>query len=128
MRFGYTIIYVTDVAAIVAFYAHAFGIVSRLLHESGTYAELETGPTALAFSSLEYAQALFGSVTPHEPHTTPAAVEIGLVTEDVDAAYAHAVAAGAAPVLPPVLKEWGQTVAYVRDLNGFLVELCTPLG
>ncbi len=128
MRFGYTIIYVTDVAVTVAFYAHAFGIVSRLLHESSTCAELETGPTALAFSSLEYAQALFGSVVPHEPHTTPAAVEIGLVTEDVDAAYARAVAAGAAPVLPPVLKEWGQTVAYVRDLNGFLVELCTPLG
>jgi lactoylglutathione lyase len=23
---------------------------------------------------------------------------------------------------------WGQTVAYVRDNNGFLVELCTPMG
>ncbi len=128
MKFGYTIIYVTNVAATVAFYAHAFGIVSRMLHESGTYAELETGPTALAFGSLEYAQTLFGSVMPHTPHTAPAAVEIGLVTEDVDAAYARAVAAGAVPVLPPVLREWGQTVAYVRDLNGFLVELCTPLG
>lgn len=23
---------------------------------------------------------------------------------------------------------WGQTVAYVADLNGFVVELCTPMG
>jgi len=23
---------------------------------------------------------------------------------------------------------WGQTIAYVADINGFLVELCTPDG
>ena len=23
---------------------------------------------------------------------------------------------------------WGQTIAYVADVNGFLVELCTPLA
>ncbi|TXT41687.1 MAG: hypothetical protein FD135_14 [Comamonadaceae bacterium] len=23
---------------------------------------------------------------------------------------------------------WGQTIAYVADINGFLVELCTPMG
>jgi hypothetical protein len=38
------------------------------------------------------------------------------------------VAAGALPAAEPVRKPWGQTVAYVRDLDGFLVELCTPMG
>ena len=23
---------------------------------------------------------------------------------------------------------WGQTIAYVADINGFLVELCTPVA
>jgi hypothetical protein len=23
---------------------------------------------------------------------------------------------------------WGQTIAYVADINGFLVALCTPMG
>jgi len=23
---------------------------------------------------------------------------------------------------------WGQTIAYVADINGFLVELCTPMA
>jgi hypothetical protein len=32
------------------------------------------------------------------------------------------------PVVEPVSKPWGQTVAYVRDLDGFLVELCTAMG
>jgi len=32
------------------------------------------------------------------------------------------------PVQPPVAKPWGQVVSYVRDVNGFLVELCTAVG
>jgi len=50
------------------------------------------------------------------------------VTDDVRAAFARAVAAGAVALMPPKDKPWGQTVGYVRDLNGALVELCTPMG
>ena len=42
-------------AASVDFYERAFGLERRLLHESGQYAELETGATALAFASHELA-------------------------------------------------------------------------
>jgi len=38
---------------------------------------------------------------------------------------AQAEAAGARKVADPVTKPWGQVVAYVRDLNGLLVELTT---
>ncbi len=65
---------------------------------------------------------------PTRPEEPPAAAEVGLVTEDVAGAYARAVAAGATAWLPPAEKPWGQTVSYVRDLNGFLVELCSPMG
>jgi hypothetical protein len=30
--------------------------------------------------------------------------------------------------VPPTVKPWGQTVSYVRDLDGFLVEICSPMG
>ena len=53
--------------------------------------------------------------------------EGSFVTDDVASAYKKALAAGAAKVTPPKEKPWGQTVAYVRDLNGFLVELCTAV-
>jgi lactoylglutathione lyase len=36
--------------------------------------------------------------------------------------------AGAAPLSAPAIKPWGQTVAYVRDPFGTLVELASPLG
>ena len=39
-----------DVAQAVAFYERAFGLTRRFVHESGTYAEMETGATALAFA------------------------------------------------------------------------------
>src|SRR5215475_12281277 len=51
MQFGYTIIYVPDVAASLAFFTRAFGLARRFLHESGTYGELDTGATTLAFAA-----------------------------------------------------------------------------
>jgi len=39
MRFGYTIVYVADVAASLDFFGRAFGLTRRFLHESGGYGE-----------------------------------------------------------------------------------------
>jgi len=35
---------------------------------------------------------------------------------------------GATPEKAVTEKPWGQRVGYVRDLNGCLVELCSPVG
>ena len=51
MKFGYTIIYVPNVGASLAFFEKAFGFKQRFLHESGTYGELDTGETTLAFAA-----------------------------------------------------------------------------
>src|SRR3954467_14304331 len=96
MRFGYTILYVGDVAASVDFYERAFGLERRLLHDSGEYAELETGATALAFASRELA----GENVPGlDPGT--AGFEVCLVTEEVAGAFANAGGAGAGPGRAP---------------------------
>lgn len=54
--------------------------------------------------------------------------EIALCTLDVPAALARAVSAEATPMRPVEVMPWGQTIAHVADLNGFLVELCTPMA
>jgi catechol 2,3-dioxygenase-like lactoylglutathione lyase family enzyme len=51
MQFGYTILYVEDVRQTLAFYEQAFGLKIAFLHESGDFGQLDTGATALAFSS-----------------------------------------------------------------------------
>jgi lactoylglutathione lyase len=128
MRFGYTIIYVADVVKTVAFYEAAFGLTRRFVHESNLYAEMETGATALAFAGNEMAGHNGFEIVANTPSGKPAGWEICLVTDDVAAAYERAVAAGAVAVSAPAEKPWGQTVSYVRDLNGCLVEIASPVG
>ena len=65
--------------------------------------------------------------TPQPPVLSAPTSEIALVTDDVAAAVARAVEAGARLVQEATAMPWGQTIAYVGDLNGFLVELCTPV-
>ncbi|MEJ8859345.1 VOC family protein [Variovorax robiniae] len=128
MKFGYTIVYVPDVAASLHFFERAFGLSRRLLHESGTYGELETGATALAFAAHELGDTNFtgGHVEAHRS-AQPLGFEVALVTSDVPAAHAKALAAGAQEMAAPTQKPWGQVVSYVRCPDGVLVELCTPV-
>lgn len=129
MQLGYTIAYVKDVARSVAFYEAAFGLERRFIHDSGQYAELKTGQTTLAFASLDAASAnLRGGVKPAGNDGRPGAIEIVLVAPDIPAAFKRALAAGALPMAVPAAKPWGQTVAYVRDPDGHLVELASPMG
>jgi catechol 2,3-dioxygenase-like lactoylglutathione lyase family enzyme len=128
VRLGYVILYVPDVAASVAFHERAFGLAPRFVHESGQYAEMETGGTALAFAEEGFVAQTCPGFRPNRRAEAPAGFEIGLIADDVPAAFARAVAAGAVPVAEPVTKPWGQVVAYVRDGDGVLVELCSAIG
>jgi len=78
MKFGYAIVYVDDVPAVLGFYRRAFGFQTRFLHESNQYGELETGST--------------------DAGSQPCGIEIAFVTADVPAAFAKAVGAGALAV------------------------------
>jgi catechol 2,3-dioxygenase-like lactoylglutathione lyase family enzyme len=127
--FGYTIVYVADVAASLAFFERAFGLTRRFLHESGGYGELETGATTLSFASHATARANLGrDYVAADASEQPLGVEIGLLSDDVAAACERALREGATLLKAPLIKPWGQTVAYVRCPDGTLVELCTPIG
>ncbi len=128
MKFGYTIIYVPDVAASIAFFEKAFGLSRRFLHESGTYGELETGETTLSFAAHELGEMNFptGHVAAHDS-AKPLGIEIALVTSDVATAHSAALVAGAIELAAPKQKPWGQVVSYIRCPDGTLVELCTPI-
>ena len=125
---GYVLVYVPDVARAIDFWQRAFGLAVGFVHDSGTYAELATGATALGFVDETLTEANGGRFRKNRPDGEPAGIELALTMADVDAAWARALAAGATAVKAPSQKPWGQTVAYVRDPDGVLVELCTPIG
>ncbi|KAJ3097945.1 hypothetical protein HDU97_004402 [Phlyctochytrium planicorne] len=128
MQFGYTIIYVPDVSASLTFFQTAFNLPTKFKHPSGTYGELETGSTTLAFASHDLGEMNLpnGYIRAHDSDR-PLGMEIALVTEDVEDGHKKAVEAGAREVKAPVTKPWGQVVSYVRCPDGTLVEICSPV-
>lgn len=129
IKLGYMLFYVNDVEKTLKFFEAAFGLERKFLQVEGDkgYGELNTGGTTLGFVS--YAQARSTGIEFLEPQSDgPAqAVEIGFVTDRVANAYEKAIYNRATPVAAPTEKPWGQTVSYVRDINGFLVEICSEV-
>ena len=129
MKLACTITYVPDVAASLTFFEKAFDLKRKFLHESGDYGELDTGETTLSFAAHGLGDMNFAGGHVHaDTSVQPLGFEVALVTDDVPAAHARAVAAGAREMAAPSQKPWGQVVSYVRCPDGILVELCTPVG
>lgn len=125
---GWVIVYVDDPAAARELYMRAFGLQGGFVASSGTYAELDTGATRLAFAAYTLGEGNFpGGVRHADGDGPPPNVEIALVAVDVEAAYRRALDAGCESLAAPADKPQGQRVAYVRDPFGTLVELATPL-
>lgn len=127
MRLGYVIIYVKDIQETIAFYEKAFGLKHRFIHESGAYAEMETGTTALAFVDEKFVKDSL-PFRPNRHSEEAAGIEISFVTDHVEQQFNKAIIAGAISIVKPIQKPWGQLISYVRDNNGCLVEICSPIG
>ena len=128
MKLGYTIVYVPNVESTLRFYAQAFGLETKFVHESGDYGELKTGETTLAFASHALGAMNFPEGHVHASDSKqPLGMEIALVTQDVHAAHNSALTHGATELSPPAKKPWGQVVSYIRAPDGTLLELCTPV-
>lgn len=129
VQFAYTILYVPDVTRSIEFYESAFGFKRKFIAPGNSYGELITGDTTLSFASIELAKTnLKDGFIESSNSNNPFAIEIGFTTENVAEVYEQAINAGAVPEAAPQVKPHGQTVAYVRDPDGFLVEICTPMG
>jgi uncharacterized glyoxalase superfamily protein PhnB len=132
MKFGYTIIYVEDVLTTVAFYEKAFGFERGMVVEEDNivyYAELKSGETIIGFASYEMGKMNFDDK--YEKITNkgnPVGLELVFVDEDVEASTNKAVKEGAVLIAEPIEKPWGQTVSYVRSIEGTLIEICSPMG
>ena len=129
IKYGYTIIYVEDVEKTIAFYEAAFGFERKFLTPEKDYGELISGETTLAFASLELGDSNFEKgFTPQRTDTSPIGIELAFVTETIEEDFQKAIKAGATEYEMIKSKPWGQKVGYLRDINGVLLELCTPMS
>lgn len=128
VKFGYTIIYVSDVKKTTQFYKNAFSIPVHFIDDSEQFAQMDTGDTKLAFATNALAETNFSlKYYKNDANQMPPGIEIVLIFDDVKSAFKQAIKMGAKEMAPPAFKPWGQLVAYVRDLNGFIVELASPM-
>lgn len=129
MKFSYTILYVKDVAKTASFYQQAFQFTLKMITPEQDYAELVSGETTLSFASLELANSNIkgGVLNRLSIHEKPFAMQLSFTSEQIEIDFEHALNSGARLLSPLITKPWGQTVGYVQDINGFLIEICTPI-
>lgn len=128
VKFGYTILYVSNVTRSIEFYEQAFGFERKFITPENDYGELLSGETTISFVSKELANSnLKNGFIESSPSDKPFGIELALVTDNVQAIVDKAIALGGLLTEQPIQKPWGQTVAYIRDIDGFLLEICTPI-
>ena len=135
MKFGYTILYVQDVRLTLDFYEKAFGFTTGFVVPTNDYGELNVqGGTTLAFAAEAFMEKSMGANKfriNRKDDVCAAGAEITFVTEkgeNIQEIFKKVVEAGATIAAEPAMKPWGQMVGYVRECNGFLVEICAPMG
>ena len=120
--------YVENVEVSIGFYENAFGFSRKFITPESDYGELITGETTISFTSKNLAnQNLKDGFVESELSNKPFAIELGFITDDVTDLVQKATSFGAVLLCEPKQKPWGQVVAYIRDLDGFLIEICTPM-
>ncbi len=129
MTFYSVIYYVADIKESLLFFKKVFDLEAKFVHESGDYAELNSGTTSLAFVSEDLASShLSKGFKKNSNKELPLGCEIVFTSKDVEAMYQKALKNGAKDISAPAQMPWGQTVAYVRDPNGILVEIASPVS
>lgn len=128
IKFSYTILYVADVLKSIEFYEKSFGFVRKFISPENDYGELETGQTVLSFGSKELASSNFKEgFLESSVSQKPFSMELAFATDNVSEVVSLAIKHGAKLLSDPQEKPWGQTVAYIRDIDGYLLEICTPI-
>lgn len=128
MKYGYTILYVENVKKTISFYEKAFGFTPKFITPENDYGELISGETTIAFASYELGKSNFKEEFKKvNSSDKPFGVEMVFVSENIEADFKKAIDMGAIEFEPIKEKPWGQKVGYVRDINGFLIEICTPI-
>ncbi|WP_296315900.1 VOC family protein [Winogradskyella sp. UBA3174] len=128
MKYAYTILYVEDVEKTIKFYKNAFGFDKKFMIPEANYGELISGETTIAFASNLLGNSNFKKGFKElSLNEKPNGIEMAFTTETIETDFEKAIEAGAIEYEKITQKPWGQKVGYLRDINGFLIEICTPI-
>jgi len=128
IQYAYTILYVNDVPKSIEFYKNALGFEQKMLTPENDYGEIMSGPTTIAFANFELGRSnIKKGFIESDISKKPFGLELAFTTNNVEKTMKKAIANGATLLENAVTKPWGQEVGYLKDLNGFILEICTPI-
>lgn len=128
MKYTNTILYVENVFETIEFYEKAFGFQRKFITPEKDYGELITRETTISFASIELGNSNFkNGFQKSSLSNKPFGIELAFTTKNIEVDFEKAKNAGATEVEKLTTKPWGQKVGYVKDNNGFLIEICTPI-
>ncbi|CAH2464084.1 MULTISPECIES: VOC family protein [Bacillus] len=124
LKMKYIILYVEKFEQCLQFYKEILKLPIRAEH--GTYIEFETGATILAMNTREDVKELTG-LPLTEGVLQSSHFEIGFVVDDVKETIEKLKEQGVKVLVEPIVKPWGQTIAYIADPDGNYIEICSSL-
>jgi uncharacterized glyoxalase superfamily protein PhnB len=123
-KFASTVIYVpVDAKEVLDSYVHAFGLKIKHYDEQFNFGELDTGDTTIAVADHSAGEFMIGKNYAPQSDGFPKNVEIAFFTDDVNQSYVAAIENGCGGLCEPKTMPWGQTVAYVKSIEGTIVGL-----
>lgn len=129
MKYTYTILYVENVLKTIEFYEKAFGFQRKFITPEKDYGELISGETTISFASVELGNSNFkNGFQKSSTANKPFGVELAFTTDNIEVDFEKAKKEGAIEVTQLTTKPWGQKVGYLKDNNGFLIEICTSIN
>jgi len=121
MVMNHFILYVRDQTRSTAFYAQVLGVEPELNVPGMTEFRL-SAETVLGLMPSAGIERLLGvAVGDAVPSAGAARAELYLVVEDAESYHRRAVEAGARELSPLSLRDWGHTVAYSIDADGYVL-------
>lgn len=127
MQLGYVLFYVANPIKTAEFWNEAFGCAIKFTHESGQYVELATGATTLGFVSDDLMSSQAVKYRPNRASEGSPGAAVSFVTTSPESKFTKAAGCGATTVKALETKPWGQVSGLVSDINGILVEICSPI-
>ncbi len=123
-NFASTVIYVPGSAKeVLDFYVTAFGLKLKHYDETFDFGELDAGECSIAVANHSAGEFMVGEMYSKEGDGLPKNVELAFTSDDVEKSFSIAIQNGCEALCPPKEMPWGQTVAYVKSIEGTLVGL-----
>jgi lactoylglutathione lyase len=128
LRFTHTRLLVSDVEACYLFYRDKLGLDVLWADNEGNYASFKTGDVVLALNKQRSMAEAVGTVG--KPPSVECQDRVALIfaVDDVDAVYGELGGRGVTFVTEPLdHPDWGIRTAHLRDPDGNLIEMNSPL-